>query len=437
MAEPHIQALLEEIGAAGDQAQFHFGVRHSMLFVGFAVMLHRQARENGLDTLYFFTREGEFLRAVFDALHARGDGHTVASELLEVSRLATFGPSLGSLDPNSLMNLWRQYASQSPRSLLASLNLAGQPLEACFSREGLEMDELIHQPWRSPALARVLEAAEFKSIAGRQLASDRELALAYLDPFFSGRELLGVVDIGWRGSIQDNLARLWPDRHFFGHYLGLARYFNPQPANVSKLALGPDRNRSAADYDLLHAVDVIELISNSPNGSTQRYLRDEQGTVRAERGVSAAEEAVFESFTRHFQAGVIWAAGELGTRGALEGRSFDSIRSEALEAWRGLLNQPHEALVRAYFSLKHNEVFGMGRHYDKAWTPGLGQLLAWPWSPTGREKLRTWAKYSQWTGGLLKRRDLPRHKRLLLYALIRSALAFKAIRHRRPRQASG
>lgn len=43
-----------------------------------------------------------------------------------------------------------------------------------------------------------------------------------------------IVDIGWRGTIQDNIAYIFDKNKFIGYYLTLYNYYNVQPVNTKK-----------------------------------------------------------------------------------------------------------------------------------------------------------------------------------------------------------
>ena len=70
------------------------------------------------------------------------------TELIEVSRRSTFGPSLRTFEPGELMRLWSMYSTQSPRGLVASLGLDEEPARSVFANHGLDWDEPVRYPWQ-------------------------------------------------------------------------------------------------------------------------------------------------------------------------------------------------------------------------------------------------------------------------------------------------
>jgi hypothetical protein len=78
------------------------------------------------------------------------------------------------------------------------------------------------------------------------------------------------VDIGWRGTIQDNLAHVLPEKTLFGHYLGLARVLNEQPVNCRSTPSAPTSTstpRPATSWTPWPPGDAQQL----PNGSVEGY----------------------------------------------------------------------------------------------------------------------------------------------------------------------
>jgi len=333
---------------------------------------------------------------------------------------------------DSLMRIWHQYHEQSPSAFFTTLDLPQEALAAYFDRAGLPLNEPVMNPWSNEAFISVIRDENFLHAANHYLATNRKLALDYLGSKFADRERIVMVDIGWRGSIQDNLAFIFEQRTFYGFYLGISRYFNDQPKNAHKFAFGPNRNRSYVNFDLLHAVDVMEMISNSSNGSVIAYQACNHYTAKPVRKKRKIEDRIFESFTCNFQKGVLEAARSVEAESLLDSYRSDGLREAALESWRRLLNQPSESMVKAYFSLKHNEEFGLGEFVTKSLSPNLLDVVLSPFSATRRRKIIHDVRFSQWAKGYLRRKDISRADRWLFYLLIKLGLVLKSLKHARP-----
>jgi FMN phosphatase YigB (HAD superfamily) len=266
--EAVLRGLMRSEGSKGDDVQA-IASRCAPLFIGFLLFVQEQIVRQGLERVYFFTREGEFFLRIYETLRAQSPfvGRLPKGELLEVSRIATFGPSVQELTATEMMRVWNLYSTQSPRAMLKTLDLPIDTFGHFFIDRGMELDTPIQYPWQDGRMIALFENKEFRSQAEDVLKSRREMFLTYcaqrgLD---SSVRRCAVVDIGWRGTIQDNVACMMPRTHFSGFYLGLSRVLNTQPANTSKHAFGPDLNvlENKAARDLLEFVAPIEMLTNS------------------------------------------------------------------------------------------------------------------------------------------------------------------------------
>lgn len=341
------------------------------LFVGFAQFLIFRVRQLKLPELYFFTREGEFFLRLYRALREASPFRDMlpAGRLLAVSRLATFAPSMQRLDLVELMRVWRLYWVQSPRGLLSTLGLCSDENLALFARQGLSPDQRVPRPWLDPRVQAVIADHDFRAAAEAQFAQRRELLLDYCrqEGITNAGGRYGVVDIGWRGTIQDNLALLLPKAHFSGLYLGLNQLLNPQPANLSKEAFGP---RFAPDASpevrkMLNFVAPIEMLTNSAGGSVRSYTHDGERLVPV-CSTEARESRVFAHFTGEFQDAVVRVAERWAPQLSADAVGPGELRQAAIQAWHRLVQQPDPQMARAYLSLSHDETFGLGQYVDKS-----------------------------------------------------------------------
>ncbi|MBL8965131.1 MAG: HAD family hydrolase, partial [Phycisphaerae bacterium] len=316
----------------------------------------------------FFTREGEFFLEIYRRLAARNVLGVPAPEagLLQVSRLATFAASLGAFSPDELMRIWSQYSVQSIGALLASLGMAPREFAEAAARFGLQLDDPIRYPWQDARVLAFIADNALRNAAESHIERRREELLAYLADagVWPHSAHMHIVDIGWRGTIQDNLAHLLPQTEIRGCYLGLSRYLNRQPANTVKGAYGPNLNETDGDSGLLDFVAPIEMLCNSAGGSVREY-RLGADRVEVVRQVDPDENAVFNACARHFQAGVFDSIPFWADFLRTHAYTATDLRPLALERWREIIDRPPAFLARAYFRLKHNETFGVGAFEDK------------------------------------------------------------------------
>jgi glycosyltransferase involved in cell wall biosynthesis/FMN phosphatase YigB (HAD superfamily) len=360
-----LQAAARAATASDVQAEdprFQLGVELAPIYVTFVLFVIERARELGAKQIFYFTREGEVLVRIHRAIaETLGHAGLPQAELLEVSRVATFGASLHELSLRELNRFWTMYPRHSMRTFFASLGVEDEPFRSFLARAQLKLDELLVEPWRDERFQSLMRDGRFKAKLEQRLAEKRRQLRTYLVQRGIGDEAdkAFVVDIGWRGTIQDNLARAFPHIHWDGAYFALFRFLNAQPANVSKQAFLFNDNQGEGGERHLSPQAPIEMLFNSGGGSVVDYAQDQAG-VRATRLNAPGEDRIHELFTRALQAGVLAATPELARVMDLRALSAGDLRVFAYRQTRRLLLEPPPIFARAYFQLEHNETFGVG-----------------------------------------------------------------------------
>jgi FMN phosphatase YigB (HAD superfamily) len=433
-----------ETAVAGDSVRlegkalqaFQLGLSVAPLLVGFVLFIAERALSNKLKRVFFFTREGEFFlelwRTLFPANTLAGVPLPEA-ELLEVSRMATFCGSLGEPISEELTRLWIRYPALSVAGLLKTLGLDPRTLDQVCQRHGLELDEEIAQPQSDVRMQALWNDSAFSEAIRKKIRSDRQNLLDHLRQHgWPEGDLprVGVVDIGWRGSIQDHLATLLPGCQLHGYYLGLKRLRGPQPGNCRKQAFGPDVNRMPDDQNLLAGVTSLEMLCNSPNGSVVGYEVDDKGISRAVRLVDSEENEVFHAFTDYFQQGVKRAVACWADFVDSHVICSAELQGPAREIWRRLVHDPQQTLVEAHASLRHNEIFGLGAFTDKGAVPSIGQLFRGLVHRRTRNRVIQFVTQNAQTAMIWRRRDLGLAHRAIITAMLEVAWFYARIRSR-------
>lgn len=425
-AKAHLKEMLVH-----SEGAFITGVRTAPLFVGFAQFIAESCLRDKVGHVYFQTREGEFFLRVFKALFPENQYAGMAlpaASLLEVSRLSTFTASLRESSVEELRRVWRLVQSQSMAALLKTLGMPAEDVWPMLQRHGLSLDEIIERPWEHAGVRSLLDDTEFKQSLQEKVQQDRVMLLRYLEQQgVTETNRIAVVDIGWRGTIQDNLATLTPDVPYFGYYLGLQRFLNPQPRNVTKTAYGPDANHEHQWITLLDAVSPIEMLCNSPEGSVEGYFNAE-GTVVARRRVDEAENRAFSCFAKEFQAGVIFAANVWRPYLANYAVSSVELRGTAMKIWETLSEDSPEELVQACLSAPQNDIFGFGDFFDKSDIPSVSEIWRGVFLRSDRQRVIQYIKRTQWPSAIRHRKDISQAHRCLLLALVGLARNYKHLR---------
>lgn len=339
------------------------GLRFSVVAIGFVLDILEEAKKTGVDKVYFFTREGVFLKELYDMIALNDPYFTdyPESELLEVSRLATFGPSLDNVDSPSLMRLWNQYSVQSPSAFCKTLNIDSNEVRTLFEEKGFEYNKEVIYPWKNSEFVGILNSVEFKETAVSKINHQKDLLTNYL----RGKGLDGtnkaavIVDLGWRGTIQDNLSFL-VEEHLHGCYLGLFRYLNNQPEGTTKNGWLFNHNSNGDDLSI-NEVGPLEMLFNSLGGSTVGYVEKENKVIAIKKE-EAEEDAVFNDYTHFIQQGMKDAVVDVIDYISIHALTANDLVIAAKEIVQSAIQNPPSELAESFFALTHNETFGAGTY---------------------------------------------------------------------------
>lgn len=202
-----------------------------------------QCRARGIKQVYFFSREGRLLQALWDriipVLHSGEE--LPQTRYLQVSRRALAGAAFAHQDLN-LENARIAFLPASNRDFedfCRVFGLDAAPFAPLLSRAGLQADTPIsrwHEGWHpshQDKFARLVADPAFQAEVRRQQASASEALQHYLASLgFFTQDRVAVLDIGWLGSIQrflDQAIAHRPDRPALHGYLFAAAPGYPFP----------------------------------------------------------------------------------------------------------------------------------------------------------------------------------------------------------------
>lgn len=359
---PTIERRLREVALNAGSDLLIDGLLFSPAFTALSLLILEQARENDVENIFFFAREGILLNRVFNKVSgiypACGSWRPNAT-VLHVSRLATFFPSLRSLSTDELMRVWSQYPKMSLATLFHTFGFFPDNLSETFQRHELTIDTSMKAPWSDPKVKGLFSDPSFVVPVQKEILKRRSLLTEYL--VRCGVQNSGscmVVDLGWRGSIQDNLASLFRNNVFHGVYFGLLPELNIRAPNVTKMGLLP----GSANVDLETFIEPLEFICNADFGSVTGYERNAStGSVEPIHShVDTETEAAMRAI-KHFQEGVILGVPHVLDHLGSMRLEFQELSLLALTATTRLKESPSPSLARAWFSSRQSDVFGTGR----------------------------------------------------------------------------
>ncbi|OQX12292.1 MAG: hypothetical protein BWK76_17940 [Desulfobulbaceae bacterium A2] len=249
----------------------------------FTWRLLRELLRNQVQDVVFFSKEGELLRQLFDNMQDHVLGHRpVHSHYLLVSRKATFLGSLRPLAHEDFHRIFNHYRDISLRDFLLSLNLEEGWCRGLCVELGLDFDTRHHnlpghEAFRSllasPAFAHAYEEGRRRQRHNLQLYIE-SLALDHR------RRGLTIVDVGWKGSIQDNLYWSFDGEVAVqGYYLGSLIATETALNNRKQGLLFDDRPVPSPYFEVYNNNrSLFEMMLGASHGSADGYYTEAQWT---------------------------------------------------------------------------------------------------------------------------------------------------------------
>lgn len=369
----------------------------AFLFLGFILWIEKVCVEKKIKKIYFFTREGIFFKKIYDEIMKR-DLHfknSLQVEVLEVSRIATFAPSIKKIGIEELKRMWGLYQTQSMNACLISLSLNPDEFNMYFDAYGLNQYEMIKNPEKDVRVNAFFSDKEVQNKINRQLLDKRELLEQYckLKGIKQGeKDRIAVVDIGWRGTIQDNLCRIFPDIEWNGFYLCLDQFINEQPINAIKYGYLNQINPKI----VLRYPTPIEMICNSAEGSVVGYS-ERNGIIYVEHVNEEKENMVHKLYTNNLQTMILRRIAFLCSKELTQ----EQLLTEGVCAIHRFLLYPPKVAARAFFSLNHNETFGTGGFVSKRCTISKKLFFQSYFDKEARKKLKVCLYKTSWAQAYL------------------------------------
>jgi FMN phosphatase YigB (HAD superfamily) len=358
-------------------------------FLAFTLHILEKSQELGLRRLFFLSREGlTFLRMYRRIVRELGVQHvTPQAEYAVVSRASTFLASSDSFDIPGLQRIWAQYHGQSLSRIIRNFSLPLDELTPLAQAAGFEdLDRPILDLHTEPALARFFADPAVQGIFTRERNQARELFTQYMrdrgwfDGDGSPSDSVGVVDIGWKGSIQNNMYRALaytPNAPaIVGFYFGLTHHHaDTDPRNAKLGFMADTRSADWVSECIFKNGSVFEMFSTAMHGGAAGYRRTPDGRVKATIRIDASEQ---RNFTTHFadvRRGIEdYTTDFLSVLPLIDCSSME-MRPDFLDTLRRYILYPRRAEAKAFLEYTHVENFGIFQVTNYRWNGSWRKIL--------------------------------------------------------------
>lgn len=342
---------------------FNEGLNLAPILYFFVYDIIEYAIKNKIKKIYYLTREGETFIKIHEIIEKNNPFGVEIPEcdILEVSRMATFSASLKEFSISELLRLWSQYRVQSMKALFTTLAIDVEPYKEYIKKYDIELCEDIVEPWFDVRVQKLCADEEFTTKINSELLQKRNELLKYFEQdkgITNNDEPLFVVDIGWRGTIQDNLAYVFNNKQIDGYYLTLYDFYNLQPVNTNKNSFISDKN--IRDNEVSNIITLLEWIYNPGTGSVIEYKNG-----KAIRKAKKEELEVVNKYIKPLQVGMLEGSKIINEYMKYHQYEMDEIKEYVYKLIKNIKLNPSKELVEAYYSMVFNDTFGTSEYVEK------------------------------------------------------------------------
>lgn len=265
---------------------YRFGYEKFGVFLwGFCKWIHNSVKNEAINRIYFFSRDGLIMKKAFDSLYS-----DVSTYYLEVSRRALRVPVL-----------WMNYEFEHVLDMISPSKLV--PLSIIFDGVGLNIKDYqdliskyefnVDTYFDRSELYKNKKIREMYYELGADIEQVSRREYEFLVKYIKQNHIEGefaIVDIGWSGGMQrylcETLDSLEVKYKIKGYYIGVADYYKRNKDILPSLDL------NGYLFDFLHdqnAVDVrssfvglFETLFLEQAGSVKNYV-EENGVIKGNR----------------------------------------------------------------------------------------------------------------------------------------------------------
>ena len=243
----------------------------------FCGKLREELTKESIRDIWFFSREGKALKSLFEEYLRLHHVDSIQCHYLFVSRQATFLPSLTSIDKEDFYFLKCKARDLSLHDFCEGLGLLESQLEGLLVK--YDFDRVEKDFFDGEVFQRFIAEEEFLRVYDAEREKERQAAIAYFQSRGLGirsDEKYAVVDLGWKGSIQDCIARAFHEEaNLYGYYYGLTGNVCIEGHNVKKGLVFSDFPLKSRDYNI-YAINyrMLERILCADHGGCLKYTQE-------------------------------------------------------------------------------------------------------------------------------------------------------------------
>ena len=244
----------------------------------YAERLYKTVIRKGIKDIYFLSREGEFLKKIFDLYITGKSDCEIRTHYLYVSRKATYPATLKPLDEEDF-RLLRKTSTLSPADFFENI---GIPFATKYlTTEGTDNEEPILDFFNSEAFQKLCAREDFREVYELSRTNYNRLFQKYCkQEGLRDNSLMVFADVGWNGTMQDNISCALDAQACLGIYIGLRNAACLSEKNQKIGLIFSEIPLDSRDFNLWkYDYTFLERLLSASHGATDHYKEDHTGVV--------------------------------------------------------------------------------------------------------------------------------------------------------------
>lgn len=264
--------------------------------------LYRALRNKKIENVFFLSREGLFMKELFDYYQDSillDESKRIRSHYLRVSRVATTLACLKDLDSEEFIQ-FRRYPNMSALDFCNKLLFTHDDINQIASESGIELNKKENRFFDSNNFQLINKSKLFQNLYNDLRCQQKAAFSCYLNSFGVDvrNDGISLVDVGWGGTMQENIYNfLGGTVNVEGYYIGLTQVYDiTSTTKRFGLVFKVYPYMSHSDYIFQANRQIYEQILSAPHGYVKAYSLDVDGYV-----IEGVEEAEKESYDRYIK----------------------------------------------------------------------------------------------------------------------------------------
>lgn len=235
-------------------------------------------RKENLNKVWFFSREGKILKRFFEEYLTLCNEKGIKCHYINISRQSTFLPSLSKIDVEDFYYLKTKTSTMSLNNFLNSLGI----LECCVPilTDEYNFEKVENNFFESKTFRKLKSDQRFISVYEKERLNAKWEAINYFQSngiCLKSKEKYAVVDIGWKGSIQDCLYKIFDGQHtILGYYYGLVGDVKSTEGNLKAGLIFADFPVKTNGYEVYRInYRMLERLLYADHGGCLKYKADQ------------------------------------------------------------------------------------------------------------------------------------------------------------------